>query len=272
MSASIRRTDILALANLRDDGRKPNDIRQVRIQMGPLTSDGGSAGGSALIEMGLTVALATVRGPVECTRRSDELPDRAVLQVTVKTAPFSPNADRRVANANSDRRLIESSNMIRQALEASTLLHLYPRSRIEVNVMILADDGGRLCAAINAASLALIDAGIPMKDFVCACSAGYATALDMEKTLADLNYREESSFAGQPAVQLTAAILPQRKTLVLSQCEARLPSFDAMERVLETAMEGCQAIYEIMQAAVRERANDSYAVRAKATGVQFVYS
>ena len=26
---------------------------------------------------------------------------------------------------------------------------------------------------INAASLALIDAGIPMRDFVCACSAGY---------------------------------------------------------------------------------------------------
>jgi ribonuclease PH len=37
---------------------------------------GDSVGGSALVEMGLTVVLATVRGPLECTRRSDELSDR----------------------------------------------------------------------------------------------------------------------------------------------------------------------------------------------------
>lgn len=32
---------------------------------------------------------------------------------------------------------------------------------------------GDNCACINAASMALIDAGIPMKDFVCAASASY---------------------------------------------------------------------------------------------------
>ena len=32
---------------------------------------------------------------------------------------------------------------------------------------------GNRCASINAGTLALIDAGIPMKDFVCACSATY---------------------------------------------------------------------------------------------------
>ena len=32
---------------------------------------------------------------------------------------------------------------------------------------------GDLAVCINAATLALIDAGIPLKDFVCACSAGY---------------------------------------------------------------------------------------------------
>jgi ribonuclease PH len=70
---SIRRTDLLALSNLRNDGRKAEEIRRMRIQMGPL---GDSVGGSALVEMGLTAVLATVRGPLECTRRSDELSDR----------------------------------------------------------------------------------------------------------------------------------------------------------------------------------------------------
>ena len=32
---------------------------------------------------------------------------------------------------------------------------------------------GQLATAINAATLALIDAGIPMIDFVCGCTSGY---------------------------------------------------------------------------------------------------
>ena len=32
---------------------------------------------------------------------------------------------------------------------------------------------GNRAACINAATMALVDAGVPMKEFVCACSAGY---------------------------------------------------------------------------------------------------
>lgn len=259
MSTSIRRSDLLSLSNLRNDGRKPHEIRRMRIQMGPLTS-GGSVGGSALAEMGLTVALATVRGPVECQRRSDELSDRAILDVTVKTAAFSPTGDRRVTNANTDRRLVESSHQLKRAMEAAILLQLYPKSRIEIVVCILADDGGRLCAAINATTLALIDAGIPLKDFVCGCSAGY-TGGNTDIALVDLNRKEESSNAGQSGVYLPCALLPQRGTIVLSQCEARLPNFETMDRILEAAMEGCRAVFEIMQAAVREKATTLMAAR-----------
>lgn len=75
MTSSLRRTDILALSNLRNDGRKAEEIRRMRIQIGASSE---KVGGSALVEMGLTVALATVCGPMECTRRSEELPDRYV--------------------------------------------------------------------------------------------------------------------------------------------------------------------------------------------------
>jgi exosome complex component RRP41 len=255
--ASIRRTDILALSNLRDDGRKPEEIRRMRIQMGP-TSTGD--GGSALVEMGLTMVLATVKGPVACVRRSDELADRAIIDVTVKATPFAPSGDRRVTNANTDRRLIEISHMLKRALEATVLLHLFPKSRVEVSVVILADDGGRLCTAINAASLALVDAGIPIKDLLCSCSAGYSGGTT-NATLIDLNRREESSNGGQPAVYLPCAMLPQRGTIVLSQCEARLPDFDTLERVLDAAMDGCRAVFDILQAAIREHASKMISIR-----------
>mmetsp|Transcript_5865 Transcript_5865/g.12759 ORF Transcript_5865/g.12759 Transcript_5865/m.12759 type:complete len:272 (+) Transcript_5865:155-970(+) len=252
--SSLRRTDLLALSHLRNDGRKPHEIRKMSIQIGPLTSCG-AASGSAIVQMGLTVALATVRGPAECTRRSDELPDRAVLDVTVRSAPFAPSGDRRPANPSTDRRLVEQSNLVKKAMEATILLHLYPRSRISIDIVILADDGGRLCAGINAATLALVDAAVPLRDMVCACSAGLAAGAGADGAdveLVDLNGIEARSFGGEAAVHLPCATMPQRGTVVLAQCEARvaLPTF---ERLLAAAMEGCAAVFDIMQASVRER-------------------
>jgi ribonuclease PH len=124
-------------------------------------------------------------------------------------------------------------------MEAAILLHLYPKSKIEIIVWVLADDGGRLSAAINATTLALINAGIPIKDMVCACSAGIGSG---GVTLVDLNKREESSSGGQPAVHLPCAMLPQRGTVVLAQCEARLSGVGELENVSAAAMEGCRAV------------------------------
>jgi exosome complex component RRP41 len=174
-----------------------------------------------------------------------------ILDVTVKAAPFAPSGDRRFANPQTDRRLVEQSHQLKRAMEAAILLHLYPKSKIEIVVWVLADDGGRLSAAINATTLALVHAGIPIKDLVCACSAGIGSS---GVTLVDLNKREESSMGGQPAVHLPCAMLPQRGTVVLAQCEARLSGLDELEKVLEAAMEGCRAVAQQLQAAIRENA------------------
>ena len=243
MSSSFRRTDILALSGLRNDGRKHHEVRRLRIQLGPLAAE--QCNGSALVEMGLTVALASVRGPIECTRRSDELPDKAVVDVLVKTAAFSTSTDRRSTNPRTDRRLLEVSHLLRRAMEATIMLKLFPRQKFEIVVVILADDGARVPASINASTLALIEAGIPIKDLCCACNAGMGDG----EPMVDLNRPEE--LAG--SASLLCATMPQRDALVLTQCEARLTNYDALERLLESAMEGCRAICEQMQAAVQDR-------------------
>lgn len=257
MGSSIRRTDLLALSNLRHDGRKPHELRRCRIQLGALSSSTMGCTGSALVEMGLTTALATVRGPIACLRRSDELPDRAVLDVTLQTAPFSNPTDRRTTS-KADRRAVEAAHWIQKALQGGLLLHLYPRARIEIVVCILADDGGRVVAAMNAATLALQDAGLPMRDFVCACTAGYASATDT--TLVDLNRKEESQ-QQQQGGRLQCAILPHRGTLVWTQCESKVSNFAALDQMLQAAMKGCQRMAEMMQAAVQERAATLLAAR-----------
>jgi exosome complex component RRP41 len=212
--------------------------------------------GSAVVQMGLTSCLAIVNGPMECVRRSDELSDRAILDVSLQISPCA-SADRRVYYPNNDRRLIESATQIQHTLEAALLLQTYPKSRITIHISVLCDDGGRLCTAINAASMALIDAGIPMKDICCACSAGGTMdSTDLTTVLIDLNRIEESTnHNGTSSVYMPVAILPQRGTIVLAQCsESRLQDLTSMELVMEAAMEGCRTIYKYMQAAVRDHA------------------
>ena len=72
---------------------------------------------------------------------------------------------------------------MRQTFEEAVQTQLYPRSQIDISVLVLEQDGGIvelgmavmlgvLQTAINAVTLALVDAGIPMNDYICATSTG----------------------------------------------------------------------------------------------------
>lgn len=71
-----------------------------------------------------------------------------------------------------NRRSLEMASFIRQTFEQVILTSQFPRSQIDIYLQIFQHDGGVLQSCINAATMALIDAGIPMSDYVCACSAG----------------------------------------------------------------------------------------------------
>ena len=64
------------------------------------------------------------------------------------------------------------ATFIRQTFEPVILTKQLPKSQIDIYLQIFQHDGGVLQCCINAATMALIDAGIPMIDYVCACSAG----------------------------------------------------------------------------------------------------
>lgn len=66
-------------------------------------------------------------------------------------------------------------------------MHLYPRTVIDISLYIVAQDGGFFPACINAATLALVDAGIPMYDYISCCS----TAMYGSNPLLDPCHSEE---------------------------------------------------------------------------------
>jgi exosome complex component RRP41 len=149
----------------RVDGRKPDEIRPVKITVGVLKN----ANGSTLVEYGGTRVIAAVYGPREALPRHISMPDRAVLRVRYHMAPFS--TDERKSPAPT-RREIELSKVIREALEAVVFTQLFPRAGIDVFIEVLQADGGTRTAGLTAASIALADAGIPMKDLVIGVAIG----------------------------------------------------------------------------------------------------
>lgn len=65
------------------------------------------------------------------------------------------------------------ASFVKQTFEPVVITTLYPRSQIDIYLQVIQQDGGVLQACVNAATMALIDAGVAMTDYVCACTAGW---------------------------------------------------------------------------------------------------
>ncbi|XP_065686269.1 exosome complex component RRP41 [Patagioenas fasciata] len=231
--------ELLSDEGYRADGRRPAEIRKVRARMGVFEQ----ADGSAYIEQGNTKALAVVYGPHEMRgSRGKALPERALVNCQFSMATFSTGERRR--RPHGDRQAGELALLLRDTFEAAILTHLFPRSQIDIYVQILQADGGTFCAGVNAATLALMDAGIPMRDYVCASTAGLAEAA----ALADLSVPEEA--AGGPVLAL--ALLPAGGQLAQVQLSARLHQ-ERLPRVLEAAGGACRALHAVLDRVVRQR-------------------
>ena len=65
----------------------------------------------------------------------------------------------------------ELAALVRGALEQTILVELLPRAQVDVCIQVLFADGGVAAACINAAMLAVADAGAPGLAVVCATPA-----------------------------------------------------------------------------------------------------
>ena len=135
---------------------------------------------------------------------------------------------------------------------------LYPRSQIDIVVRIVQDDGGREAAAINAVTLALIDAGIAVKDYVVAVAGGFIAG----SAVVDLNH-VECTMAGGPVIPL--AIYPHTKEIVFLQQEQKLP-LEHVEAVLALATDCCLVLFDKMREAVTDRTRAMVASRGVFVG------
>lgn len=236
----MTRTELYSPEGLRVDGRRWNELRrfECRINTHPNSSDG-----SSYVEQGNTKVIAMIQGPMEPTLRSQVNTSQATLEINLSIANFA-SIERKKRSKN-DKRMIELKATLERTFEQSIMCKLYPRTVIQVNVHVLAQDGGLLAGITNSITLALIDAGIAMYDYVSAISAG----LYDETPLLDLNTLEENDLSC-----LTLGVVGKSEKLALLLLEDKMP-LDRLESVLAIGIAGGHRVRDLMDEEVRSHGN-----------------
>ena len=233
-------TNKIVLVNeegIRTDGRKVTDLRPIKLEVGIL----GNANGSAYIEQGKNKILAAVYGPREAHPRHLALPDKALLRCRYHMAPFS--VEERKSPAPS-RREIELSKVIRESLEPAIFLEKFPRTSIDIFIEVLQADGGTRCAGVTVASLALADAGIPMRDLIVACAAGKVG----DQIVVDLNDVEDK----EGEADVPVAYMPSFDAISLLQMDGQLTT-EEFQQAVTLALVGCKQIHALQKEALKAK-------------------
>jgi len=144
--------------------RYSSELRSMRCEQSLLNKTDGSAS----FMQGNTQVIAAAYGPAE-VRASKELIDKATLEVV-----FRP----KVGMPGCAEKLME--RVIRNSCDPIVLTSRHPRSSLTVVIQLVQDCGSLLSCAINAACMAMVDAGFPMKCLVCSVSCALSENGDIQ--------------------------------------------------------------------------------------------
>lgn len=227
----------------RPDGRKPDQLREMGAQVGIIPN----ADGSAKYKSGDTIAIAAVYGPKEMHPQHKQDPEKGVLRCTYRMNSFS--VDDRVKPGPS-RRGSEISKVIEWALEPVLDLEKFPSTVVDVHINIVQADAGTRCAGINAASMALAHAGIPMKSLVSSISAG-----KLDKTVVvDLDKDEEDFEEGEGPTDIPIS-MDESGNITHLQLDGGIDS-SKLKEAIKLSRDACDKIAQVQRKALKDSVED----------------
>lgn len=222
----------------RSDGRKVDELRPMRAEVGVIPN----ADGSALFQAGETIAIAAVYGPKEMHPQHQQDPNKGTLRCTYSLGSFSVSER---ARPGPNRRAMEISKITEWALAPAVMIEGFPKQVVDVHINIIQADAGTRCAGINAAALALAHAGIPMKDMVSSIALG-----KLDKTLVvDVDKEEEDYKEGEGSTDIPVSMLHTGEITHL-QLDGKITP-DQLKEALSMAKGACEKIYEVQKTALK---------------------
>jgi len=228
------------MAIKRTDGRKADEMRPMKAKVGIIPN----ADGSAMFSFGNTVAIAAVYGPRKLHPQHMQDPSSGVLRVNYDLLSFSVEDRKRPGPS---RRSTEISKVTEWALLPAINIKDFPNTVVDVQIYILQADAGTRVAGINAASMALAHAGIPMRDLICGIAIG---KLDKDLVV-DVNNEEEHFEKGEGSTDIPIAKIANSDEITLLQLDGKIQP-NLISKVLEMADKACKEIYEVQKKALKE--------------------
>ena len=139
------------------------------------------------------------------------------------------------------------------------ILEKYPKCTIIVTTTVLQDDGSCLSAAITAASMALVDARVELRDVVTSCTVAVVENPNTNSNnkeekeeeedrwlyLADPTEREVTTTSTNVAL-ICLAMTPNHKEVTLWSQSGRLSS-DMASHAMELCRDGCRTMHKFMR-------------------------
>lgn len=181
--------------------------------------------------------------------------NNATVETEVNIAPFA-QTDRR-KRTKGDRRVQELQTTISQTFQTHLFTHLYPRSTISIVLHILSLDGGLLAACLNAASLALVDAGVPMPSILAAVTSGHISSTDdpmsSSDPVLDLSNAEEQELPFLSVATVAAIVGDDEKVAVLVM-ESKIQAEQGggkLEGMLALGVDGCKRVRKIFEGIIK---------------------
>lgn len=224
----------------RIDGRKFNELRKMTAKVGVVPN----ADGSAMFAFGDTVAIAAVFGPRQLHPQHMQNPSTGILRCNYDLLSFSVYERKRPGPS---RRSKEISKVTEWALSPAVELDQFPNTVVDVQIYILQADAGTRTAGINAASMALAHAGIPMKDLVCSLAAGK----NDKQLILDLTKAEEDFEEGEGSTDFAISKLANSDQFTLLQMDGKIQP-DKVDELMNLCTEACKEIYEVQKRALKE--------------------
>ena len=134
--------------------------------------------------------------------------------------------------------------VIKKALSSVIFFEDFPKAGIDVFMEVLQADASTRTAALNAASLALADAGVPMTDLISSCSVGKVEG----KLILDLAGAEDMYGDADVAV----ATIGNQDKFVLLQMDGIITR-EEFSKLIDMAKKGCAQIYEKQKETLKKK-------------------
>ncbi len=244
---------------IRPDGRKPDQMRNLEVEVGVLDR----ADGSAKVVLGNNMAVASDFGPREMHPKHASRPDRSVVRINYRMSTFSVKDYKK---SFPSRREKEISKVLSEAFESVVLTKMFPRSVIDSHVQIFESDGGTRTAAAIAISAALADAGIPMRDLTGAIASG----LYEDNVCLDLNGLEDNVGTGDMPLLYS----PNIDEISLFQLDG-LFTFEQFKKAYTYSLDSIKLITDKIQEALKQKyvlVRDQLAIEEEEEEVETQYS